>query len=224
MNLESVRSALTTFTAWLFPEYCVSCQSQGSFLCERCLAQIPKGEDPPFRNVYSLFPYQDKHVQQLIKLLKYKNRTSVAAIFGQALHGYLSELLADEALFDASTKTEPWTLIPIPLSQARLKTRGYNQTELIGQSLISMEHYRIIMNKTVLYKRHNTESQVHVKDRKSRLANLKDSFGVRAPEFIKNRNIILLDDVVTTGATIMEAMHTLRCAGARQVIGLSVAH
>lgn len=75
----------------------------------------------------------------------------------------------------------------------------------------------------VLYKTQDTPSQVSIKDREKRLNNIKGSFAVKNPELIKDRNIILIDDVSTTGATVTEAKKVLREAGAKKVIGVVVA-
>ncbi|KKP65076.1 MAG: Phosphoribosyltransferase, partial [Candidatus Nomurabacteria bacterium GW2011_GWF2_35_12] len=69
-----------------------------------------------------------------------------------------------------------------------------------------------------------TEHQVNIKDRRDRLKNLSDSFSVKNPEIIKDKNIILIDDVLTTGATLTEAKKILKSFGAKKVIAFTVAH
>ncbi|GEM_PF-586177 len=220
-----LKTIINSFTSFLFPEYCLGCRKQGQLLCLECITKIPKAEDPELKNVYSCFHYQDRRVRAAVQLLKYKNSRSLGAVFGAALREHALEVLAEEQLFDGSLATEPWIIIPVPLSQERLRTRGYNQAELIGHGLLLKKTEEFfIMDTDVLYKGHHTESQVDIKDRKSRLANPRGSFAVRNRERIAKRNCIVIDDVVTTGATIQEAMRSIKHAGARRVLGLSVAH
>ena len=79
------------------------------------------------------------------------------------------------------------------------------------------------MRSDILYKKVHTESQVSIKDKEGRLTNLAGSFEVKNPEAVRDKNIILIDDVCTTGATIKEARKTLKEAGARRVIAMVVA-
>ncbi len=112
-------------------------------------------------------------------------------------------------------------IIPIPLSRKRLRQRGYNQSELLGKFLSDKLSIRIENN--VLYKIKETISQVEIKDRNKRLKNLEGAFEVKNAEIIKNKNVILIDDITTTGATLNEARRILKTAGAKKVIGLTVA-
>ncbi len=112
-------------------------------------------------------------------------------------------------------------IIPIPLSRKRLRQRGYNQSELLGKFLSDKLSVKISSN--VLYKTRETISQVEIKDRSKRLKNLQGAFEVKNPETIKNKSVILIDDIITTGATMAEASRVLKKAGAKKVIGLVVA-
>ena len=128
-------------------------------------------------------------------------------------------------------------LIPIPLSLKRYRERGYNQAELICEELVKLDsnsnlRYGVdvktkrnfYLEKNVLIKIKETEHQVNIKDRRDRLKNLSDSFSVKNPEIIKGKNIILIDDVLTTGATLTEAKKILKSFGAKKVIAFTVAH
>ncbi|OHB24225.1 MAG: hypothetical protein A2542_02445 [Parcubacteria group bacterium RIFOXYD2_FULL_52_8] len=213
------------FTSYLFPEYCIGCGSESTLLCSPCLGRVPKAEDPPQTNMFSMFPYHHAVMKQAIGLLKYKNSRSLARVFGHAAADYLQELLGEEQLFHAKSVHEPWLILPIPLAPHRLKTRGYNQAELIGQALT--EHLPdglVFMDTTVLYRNRETSSQVSIKDRRSRLQNPRGSFVMRAGDLVRRRHVIILDDVITTGATMREAMRVVQAAGARRVLGFSIAH
>lgn len=218
------KTKILAFTL-LFPENCRGCGKADILLCDDCLTLIPENHENPYKGIWSVFPYESAIIRHAIQDLKFRNTKGFAAPLGGALYEYLVDLLSDENLFSGDCGKVTWLIVPVPLSKERLKTRGYNQAELIGQSIINNKTNEVfVMDTTVLYKRHDSESQVSIKDRKRRLLNIKGLFAVRNAHLIQKANIIVLDDVVTTGATMREAMKTLRSAGARKVIGLSVAH
>ena len=119
-------------------------------------------------------------------------------------------------------------LIPIPLASKRKKERGFNQAELLCQKLVNIDkNNNFILEKNVLIKTKDQEHQARLKDRRDRLANIIGSFSIKNPkemQKIKNRNIILIDDVITTGATLSEARKTLKQFGAKKVIAFTIAH
>ena len=116
-------------------------------------------------------------------------------------------------------------LIPIPLSPKRYRERGYNQAELICRELIKIDRNKNFkLEKNILIKPKETEHQARIKNRRERLENIVGSFSVKNVESIKNRNIILIDDITTTGATLAEARKILKKSGARKIIAFTVAH
>ena len=116
-------------------------------------------------------------------------------------------------------------VVPIPVTQKRKRERGYNQAECIAEALVNEDGARSIsLCSNVLMKNKNTEHQARVKNKEKRLENIRNTFGIKNSENIKERDIILIDDIVTTGATITEARRTLLDAGARSVTAYVVAH
>ena len=116
-------------------------------------------------------------------------------------------------------------LVPIPLSGSRLRERGFNQALLLCESLVALDNNQNFkLEKNVLIKPKETEHQAKIEDRQKRLKNIIGSFAVKNPELIQKKNIILIDDITTTGATLHEAKKILRAAGARKVIAFTIAH
>lgn len=169
-----------------------------------------------FGDIIPFFNYRDKIIRQLITDLKYKGKRSNAKIIGEVVYEYLLEELSDRELYDDFT--DP-ILIPIPLSRQRLRERGYNQTELIANFLTDACQ----LNTKSLKRIRNTESQT-TKNKEERMENLKDAFVVKNNKLIKNKNIVLIDDVVTTGSTLNEAKRVLLKNGAKNVLAIAVAH
>ncbi len=207
----------------LFPTSCINCNAKNISLCKKCIADIPvQTQNKNNADIISVFNYRNKTIRKAIKFLKYKNRRNIGKILANSLYDVVLEELNEQYIF--SDFKNP-LLIPIPLSKKRYKERGFNQSEIIAKemSLIN-KNTSFVLALNVLYKIKDTDSQVSIKDRKKRLQNLARCFSVKYVDKIKNRNIILIDDVTTTGATIKEAEKTLLKSGARKVIAFTIAH
>jgi competence protein ComFC len=112
-----------------------------------------------------------------------------------------------------------WFMVPVPLSSAKLRKRGYNQAEILAKEL---EKNFSIPTLNLLKRIRDTKTQVGLKEEERR-TNIKGVFAVKARSSnIEIRNILLVDDVVTTGSTLMEAARVLKKAGAKRVIGISL--
>lgn len=213
---------LNTILDILFPVNCLSCGKSGKIICYDCLANFPKAERYTEKWIYPVFDYRHPPIKKSIWLLKYKNKKVVAKILGEILHEHILEEFSDLESFENFKNP---ILIPIPLSKKRYKERGYNQAELLCKEILNQDKENIFELETkVLLKNKETEHQARIKNRNERLKNLKNTFSVVNSEKIKDRNIILIDDVTTTGATLAEARKILKISGAKKVIAFAVAH
>ena len=177
---------------------------------------------PPIENSIAIFSYKKKLIKQAIWSLKFKNNTKMSKLFSQIIYDYLIEELAELKL---SNNFDNPILIPIPISSGKKRERGYNQTELIASEINKLDKNNSFeYRKNILKKTKNTLPQSRTKNKKEREENLKGCFKVVMPKLVKNRNIILLDDVITTGATLNEAKKTLRQHSPNQIICVALAH
>lgn len=168
-----------------------------------------------------LFEYHNTLVRTLILALKENGNKKACLLLAEALYDRLIEELADKNIMQGFTKP---LLIPIPVSKKTRSLRGWNQCELLCRELCVLDgnqNMELCLN--VLVKHRHTSDQVG-KSKTERSTNLKDCFSIQKPERIQGRNIIILDDVVTTGATTSEAKRTLLQAGAKKVFIVAVAH
>ncbi|MCK4386975.1 MAG: ComF family protein [Candidatus Pacebacteria bacterium] len=173
-------------------------------------------------NTLAIVNYKNRLVKQAVWSLKFKNNRALAELFAAVIYDELKEELADLRLI--ANFSEP-LLTPVPLARRRLNKRGYNQAELIARHLAKLDQNNFFeYRKHILKKIKDTLPQSQIKNKAQRLKNLKGCFTAVAPALIKNRNIILLDDVTTTGATLNEASRALRRAGARQIFCVTLAH
>ncbi len=213
---------LNTILDIVFPRYCISCNASGSDLCEKCLSLCPGTERESKSWVFPLFDYRHSPIKKAILLIKYKNKRKLLDIFSETLYGAIIEELSDLKVME--NFQEP-ILIPIPLSKKRYRERGFNQAELLCEKIIEKDYYKYLkLEKSILIKVKDTLPQARIKNRQNRLKNLSNSFSTKNNKLLKGANIILIDDVTTTGATLNEAKKTLKKAGARKIIAFTIAH
>ena len=224
---------------FIFPAKCISCGISGNDLCLKCLGDSPSAERESARWIFPLYDYRHPPIKKALWVFKYNGKKRLANIFAENIYEKILEELSDLSVMENFTNA---ILIPIPLSSKRYRERGYNQAELICKELIKLDHLSpplapLSINKwrgvrgevfsletSVLIKPKETEHQARIENRTQRLKNIIGSFAVKNEEKIKKRNIILIDDITTTGATLAEAKKVLKQAGARKVIAFTVAH
>jgi predicted amidophosphoribosyltransferase len=174
------------------------------------------------RGTFAVFPYQDRRIRAMVRAIKYYGETGVLEPLGAVAAEHLVALLDDEGLEKRKT-----LLCPIPSSPARLRKRGYNQAERIARAI----HAHLPADSTIEYvpnllAREDRETQVHA--HKSRADNIRGAFyvpsGTSIYDSVRGSRIILIDDVIKTGATIRDATRALKAAGAKSVIAFAIAH
>ncbi len=182
---------------------------------------LPKANTLDDGTYRALFQYKNKTVRLTIWEIKYKANKKITALFSKLLYEFILEEIVDEIVF--SNFQNP-LLIPIPASKGRIRERGFNQCELILkeiQKLDTENFFKVSFN--ALRKIKETPHQSKLKNKEKRLKNLKGCF-LADPGIVAGRNVVLIDDVITTGQTMKEAAKTLRGAGAKKVIGFAIAH
>lgn len=157
-----------------------------------------------------LFFTKDSLVQTLMAQLKYHHNKKVGILFGRLM----GEAIAAEEKFSVID-----LLIPIPIQNSKINSRGYNQSQVIAMGMQEVWDKPIVHN--VLIKKNWSNSQTK-KDRKARLIQIPDLFILNHPKSIEGKNILLVDDVLTTGATLEAAIATLM-TGSPASISIAVA-
>ena len=216
---------------FIYPTRCVSCGAGGALLCRKCAGELTPLEQlnclvcdrpavagithPICRSRWAperflaAFPYQGPS-RRLVQALKYKRLRAVAKIMTELLAGEIQEMGVE---FGPQAQ-----VVPIPLSFWRQGVRGFNQAELLARALA--EDLKLDFRPDILRKTKDTSSQVSL-SRPERQENVRGVFAV--VEELHGEDILLVDDVVTTGATAREAARTLKKAGAGQVWVLAFA-
>jgi len=225
--------ALTSWLDLVFPRVCLVCRSKltnETALCAKCAAELQphtslfcgtcRARLPTFKKIchedtpYLLGAAGDYHnviLRTLLHALKFENIKDAAGPLSQFLLIYLRALSLD---------LKDWLVLPIPLHPARERARGFNQALLLAKNVA--ENLELpILDKTLERAKH-TRPQIELHDHALRQANLENAFRVEDADPIRARNILLVDDITTSGATLRTAARTLRQAGARKIIALAV--
>lgn len=193
---------------------CNKCGDKVNSFSEICLKC--KETKRNFERSVSCFEY-DKTAKSLIYKLKYGAEKYVAKVFGKFL--YETFKIANFSKIDI--------VCCAPLNEKRLKTRGYNQAQVLLEVFTeeAFKNCEEFASEPQLLKRvKNTQTQTHL-TREERKENLKGAFELNCEkDKIKGKNILVIDDIFTTGATIEEMTRVLKKAGANKVFGLTVCH
>ncbi|MES2796619.1 MAG: ComF family protein [Bacteroidota bacterium] len=219
------------FINLLFPQTCNACSEvllkSEKILCTTCLLHLPKANigfsnsqnlenrfigKVEIKGAYSFLKYsKGGKVQNLLHNLKYKNRQE-AGIF-------LGKLFGNQLINDGNLPKID-LLIAIPLHERKLLTRGFNQSDLIADGL--SEVLNVPHETKAISRQKATETQTN-KSRIDRFFNVENVFQIENKEIIKDKSIGLVDDVLTTGATMEVCATTLLKGGAKEVTILSLA-
>jgi len=160
-------------------------------------------------------PYHDPRVTALVWELKYHANAKAASL--------ASELLYEQLLGIAAEELGVPLLIPVPMHKNRRRARGHNQTEILCKGALAYAGSAFAYAPHVLVRTVDTRSQQGL-ERHKRLKNVHGSMEAVAPDFVKRRVCVVVDDVSTTGATLEEACRALLKAGAARVHLVALAH
>jgi ComF family protein len=182
---------------------------RGDGCCQNCHAF------PPHFDRATSFGEYEAELRELIHLLKYDAVTPVAPTLGKMLASSVEELLPE-------CRDEVPLLVPVPLHKGKRHERGFNQSEVIARAALRHLPKEVGFGAGVLVRQRATLSQVGL-PREQRMENMRDAFRVAERRAVRDRVVIVVDDVMTTGATLSECALVLKKAGARKVLAATVA-
>ena len=231
---------------WLYPPRCRACRGRivgrdaeyfcslcrqhiqlvGHPLCNICGRPYPDGSGddhacgvclerrPQFvaARAWACYPREDDHpLRQVVQKFKYSRKVSLGKPLGRLMaHGcqeFLAAVNAD-------------VIVPVPLYPKRLRWRGFNQSVLLGREV--GRAYNIQLDLFLLTRRRETAAQTQLPEEERR-RNVRGAFALNAERPVKDKRILLIDDVYTSGATVNECSRTLKQGGAKEVYVLTLA-
>ena len=204
----------------IFPDNCLICRQflnsrHQRQLCTNCLGSLvfnptPLGQQTApgafaYDHAWSVCLYNEP-AQKLLHAFKYNSKTSLCKTFVPLMIDFIDRYSLPLQQFDLIT--------PIPLHPVRLRERGYNQSALL--SLALSRHYGMLHTENLLIRRKMTPTQTEL-GAKQRWTNMEGAFKIKNPTDVKDKSIVLIDDLYTTGATVHSAAKALKTAGAARV-------
>ena len=218
---------------FLFPIVCIFCGTRSErelALCQACESDLPwlgdacqqcalplatnksnhlrcpdcLSKPPPFEHVYALFHYQHP-ISHFITQLKFHKQLLYAKIFGLLLAERLMNIYKNQT-------SQPQLLIPMPLHKKRLRARGFNQSLEISRAI--KKKLGLAIDTQVCQRIKATQAQSLLVDQQQRAANVKNAFQATP---LKEKHILIIDDVMTTGHTLKELSRELRKNGAVRI-------
>ncbi len=234
--MQHIRLYFSKILNTIFPPKCYGCHRKNTPLCDECLQKCAKSIDTPAIYITSLYSFKDPLIKRVIHAIKYYHRRDLIEPIVERLAEKLQETSSlKQGVSNADSRSESdlsdhavsyklqavgWTFVPISMPKLRKYIRGYNQAELIAREL--SKKCNISYDSNLLVRTRSPKRQVKTSTRGERLQNQSKSFKVTSD--VSSLNIILVDDVTTTGATIAEARKVLLKAGARSVKAITIAH
>lgn len=203
----------------IFPPVCAICEELNKeYLCEECKSKLNKiskitvdrHRNKNFTNHIYMFKYNELIREKLIEY-KFNNKPYYYKTFAKIL-------INNKKMYDILKTYD--IIIPVPLNNIRKKQRGYNQTALIAKELA--KNFVNMKYMDILIKTKNTTPQSTL-NKQQRQENLKNVYKLRENTCINNKNILLFDDIYTTGTTANECTKILKTLGKNKISVLSIA-
>lgn len=231
INLKSVYESFNPYIDaalnFIYPPFCLICQGRlelgSKLVCEECWSRLPRinysfeanqnissSRIPDVSHVISVWEYSEE-VQKIIHEMKYSNKQSLAVLMGDEM----ARLVSENREYQSAD-----SIIPVPLHKTRLRERGFNQSLLLSNRIATIS--KIPVKSDILERVRYTrpQSKLSATDREK---NVLGAFAVTKPDTLKEKTVILVDDVLTTGSTLGACASPLRRAGASKILALTAA-
>ncbi|MEK7664059.1 MAG: ComF family protein [Patescibacteria group bacterium] len=225
-----------------FPSFCLGCQKENVFLCQDCrsvleiseynyclcnknplrlsqskIGKCQRCKDKKLSGLYFALPYKEKFLtKKLVHQFKYPPHI-------KSLSKILAEIILEHLVLAKNNTDDIWQnsiLVPIPAENKKVKSRGYNQTELLVKELGQILNVSLVLGNLIKIKETLPQTKLSAKERKE---NLKNAFLIKNPTEFSGKKVFLVDDVYTTGSTMEECARILKEAKAKSVWGIAVA-
>lgn len=207
---------------FLFPAHCIRCGVRGTAVCQNCKQRLHQSPSP-IHGIIVALAYRDRFVRDLLWRLKYKGEQHIAEILAEILFPLIEERLIEFAE-ESPLSRETWIVIGAPSARARVTRRGYNHADLLALHIAGRFGEPCVFINNALYVARDISQQAKTGSRDERERNIRGAFATTSADVVRGSNIIVIDDITTTGATLRECERVLRMSGARRILLAAIAH
>lgn len=202
----------------IFPKYCVNCGKLNELLCAACFEQLE------FYSLPIKLQLQPQYLDAAQAVLKYQTPADklISTMKYQSVKN-ITDFLA-QLIYECSVVPKADLISYVPIHAQRLRERGFNQSALIAQRLAELTQQACW---PLLQKKQISKRQASLSSKTERLTNLNNTFNINPTVPLKvyqKKTVLIVDDVLTTGATLNECARILKLNGVQKVIALTVAH
>ncbi len=238
--MENIKKLFKVYLDLIFPPFCVGCKDKDiNFLCEKCYEKINFIKDNfcakcggvaegkiisgticgkcRTEKKYWTISRSVARYSEVLKDIIHKFKYNKKKYLAKPLSNLMIDYIRNNSSIDPKNID---IIIPVPLHKKRLRERGFNQSELLGRCL--SEDFKIELATNVLFRTKNTVPQFNLSPFQ-RAENVKGAFTVKNDEIIKNKNVLLIDDIYTTGSTLREASKSLKKTKMKNIYCLTLA-
>ena len=190
----------------LFPLFCIGCKSHNEIFCENCLSRLSTNPDwinIDGLNIWSAFSYSKAVHREIIQQWKYPGDKRLLATLAHK--------------FKPPSFSPDHIIVPIPLHRKRIVERGFNQAYQLAEVISE----QLNLDLADIIKRNKYTKQQAKLEKTQRAKNVQNAFTLKPGVDIPNK-VILVDDVVTTGSTILECTRILQKAGVSEIVGITL--
>jgi len=246
INWQKIHNLSNWFLDCLFPKYCLGCSKEDSYICNDCFDTIPVLQHtncflcdkrspsgficekckikihPKLNGLLAASSWNSPLLRQMIYQYKYNFIKELSEPLTQLIIRYLENI----NFFNNNASTNDSILVPVPLHKRRLVWRGFNQAQLLAQKV--GDHFQIPVSNIILKRSRSTLPQVEIKNKNQRRKNIQGAFKIvyeqsKVYDSVKNKTVILVDDVCTTSATLEECAKVLQPLKPQAILGLVIA-
>lgn len=220
----TIRKAMSTLSRFIFPPICLCCRgrllSHEEYVCFNCITSwaVPSwvdiNDNPLARRFWGIFPVESAYaaffyvskgrISSAVHIMKYGNNPRVGLFLGRLMAA--NPNIA--AILNSAT-----ALLPVPITDDRRRQRHYNQSELLCQGMVASPRREGAKNLPILTDvvvRNSFNDSQTAMNRMERMENIRGVFSLKDEDALVNQHVVIVDDIITTGATVMELILTLR--------------
>jgi ComF family protein len=219
----SMKKLFSCITHILFPITCVCCGEIGNDLCITCINTLSEPEHNLPDWIFAAYSYKHPNIRKIVLHLKECPNHRLTDILVKRIFSDPQPLVPSPLSIERDDNADNLLIMPVPITTQRYHERGFNQAEIIARSLLQYIPHSTLCT-DIVTKESGHAKQANLTDKTDRIKNAEHIFHITKPAHVAGRDIIIIDDIVTSSATLSSLRDELLHAGAKSVRAVTVGH